>query len=43
MHCVTYAPLLDMLEQKNTKYTKYTKYTCDTGQTRNRLLAQWVI
>ena len=40
MHCVTYAPHLDMLEQKNTKYTKY---TCDTGQTRNKLLAQWVI
>jgi hypothetical protein len=27
---------------KNTNTNTNTKYTCDTGQTRNKLLAQWV-
>ena len=28
--------------RKKYKIQKNTKYTCDTGQTRNKLLAQWV-
>ena len=29
-------------QAKNTNTNTNTKYTCDTGQTRNKLLAQWV-
>ncbi len=30
------------LSRENTNTNTNTKYTCDTGQTRNKLLAQWV-